>query len=252
MKTQRRRSGRLSIPNSRWSAYAAAGAATAVVVLPTVEAEIHYSGIVDHKFTGTNQVSSGYFPLDPGANLFFQHFNLGTDAGGARLEVLGPNGRQSDSIGGLAGNFILYGGFYISNLAPRVSLSGLKFGAYCKFTSTGSGSTLACFGGTIGYSNRPHGKFRRAGDGYIGFKFDRGAGKQYGWARIRTSGSPQNRFILHDYAWADPGEKIQVGQKQSVDSASTLPKRGSLGLLALGGTGLIVWRQRRESSPGED
>src|SRR5262249_34014738 len=252
MKTQSCRSRRLSIPNSRWSAYAAAGAATAAVVLPTAEAEVHYSGIVNHKFAGTNQVSSGSFPLDPGANLWLQHFNLGTDAGGARVELLGPNGRQSDSIGGLVGNFVQYGGFYVSNLAPHVSLSRLNFGAYCRFTSTGAGSTLRCFGGTIGYSDARHGEFNSPGIGYIGFTFDRGAGPQYGWARISTVGATQNRFILRDYAWADPGENILIGQKRSSDPASNFPKRGSLGLLALGSAGLIIWRQRRKSLPNEN
>src|SRR5690349_14193793 len=86
MKPQRRHSHRLSMPNSRWTAYAAAGAATAAVIVPTAEAEIHYSGIVNYKFDGTNQVSSAYFPLDPGASIFLQHFNL-FHSGAARMSL---------------------------------------------------------------------------------------------------------------------------------------------------------------------
>jgi len=241
MKTRNIRRKPASIASTRWAAYATAGAAP-VLGAGAAEAEIHYSGIVDFPFPGTNQVSSAYFPLNSGANLWFQHFNLGTE-GAARVELLGPGGRGGGSIGGLVGTFIQYGGFYVSNLAPRVNLSALRFGAYCRYTS--SGSELHCFGGTIGYSQRPHGKFRHPGKGYIGFTFDSGNGPQYGWARIKTDGARDYRFILLDYAWADPGESIQVGQKRSAEDAKTVTKAGSLGLLALGGTGLVVWRKRR-------
>lgn len=178
---------------------------------------------------------------------------------------MGPDGRAGESIGGLVGTFVEYGGFYVSNLSPRVNLSRLTFGAYCRFTSTGS--ELHCFGGTIGYTQRPNGKFRHPGTGYIGFTFDSGNGRQYGWVRIRTNGAPEYRFILHDYAWADPGESIrtgqkrsgadpgesvQTGQKDSSGQMTTVPDRGSLGLLALGGAGLIAWRKRRAAATGED
>jgi hypothetical protein len=238
-----------TVSNSRWLAYAAAGAATALTGAPSAEAEIHYSGIVNYPFAGTQGVSSAYFPLNQSARLFFQHFNIGAE-GGARIEIVGPDGRAGDSIGGLVGSFVTYGGFYVSNLPPRVNLSQLRFGAYCRFTSTGS--ELHCFGGTIGYTQRPNGKFRRPGEGFVGFTFDTGAGPQYGWARIKTSGEPKYRFILHDYAWADPGESIQTGQTSSSRQMATVPERGSLGLLALGAAGLIAWRKRRAPVPGEN
>jgi hypothetical protein len=259
-KTLRRRP--ITASNARWLAYATASAATALTGTPSAEAEIHYSGIVNYPFSGTQGVSSAYFPLNQSASLFFQHFNIGAE-GGARIEIVGPDGRAGDSIGGLVGTFVLYGGFYVSNLAPRVNLSRLTFGAYCRFTSTGS--ELHCFGGTIGYTQRPNGKFRRPGEGFVGFTFDTGAGPQYGWARIKTSGEPKYRFILHDYAWADPGESIQTGQKrsgadpgESIQTSqkgssrqmTTVPDRGSLGLLALGAAGLIASRNRRAPVPG--
>lgn len=239
----------LHLCNSRWLAYATAGAATAFMAAPSTEAEIHYSGLVKFPFSGNDQVSSAYFPLEDGANLFLQHFKLGGTEGAARVELLGPAGRAGDSIGGLVGQFIQYGGFYISNLAPRVNLSGLRFGAYCRYTSTGSGSHLRCFGGTIGYSERPNGKFRQAGQGYIGFTFDSGDGQQYGWARIKTKGAPDYRFVLIDYAWADPGEAIQVGQKHGSGPAAALTDHGSLGLLALGAAGLMTSRTQRGVMP---
>jgi hypothetical protein len=48
-----------------------------------------------------------------------------------------------------------------------------------------------------------------------------------------------------DYAWADPDESIKTGQKRSSQLTKAVPKTGSLGLLALGGAGLIVWRKRK-------
>jgi hypothetical protein len=241
MKTKIMRQKPVSVPSARWSAYAIAGSAS--ILGGAAEAEIHYSGMVNFPFPGTNQVSSAYFPLNSGANLWFQHFNLGSLSGGARVELLGANGRAGGSIGGLVGTFVQYGGFYVSNLAPRVPLSQLSFGAYCRYTS--SGSELHCFGGTIGYSQRPNGKFRHPGKGYIGFTFNSGSGRQYGWARIKTNGARDYHFILLDYAWADPGESIQVGQKRGSIDANTVTKSGSLGLLALGGAGLLAWRKRR-------
>ena len=130
-----------------------------------------------------------------------------------------------------------------------MTLSRLSFSAYCRYTS--SGSELHCFGGSIGYSGRPNGKFRHPGKGYIGFTFDSGNGPQYGWARIKSGGAPEYRFILLDYAWADPGESIQTGQKHSAEDAKAVTKSGSLGLLAFGGAGLIAWRKRRTSVPDE-
>jgi hypothetical protein len=223
-----------------------AGAATALATVPDAEAEIHYSGIVDYHFPGT-QLTSAYFPLNSGANLFFQQAPLGQE-GLARLEIVGPSGRAGDSVGAIVGSFVHYGGFYISNLGKREYVSQNDFGAYCKFTSTGSGSELRCFGGTIGYTNRSNGKFREPGRGFIGFSFDTGAGPQYGWARIKTNGEPEYHFILVDYAWADPGESLQTGQKRSTNQADAVPISGSLGLLAVGGAGLITWRNRRSRS----
>jgi len=246
-----RRTKSVTLSNSRWLAYAAAGTASTFGGVGRAEAEVHYSGIVNYSFSGSHPPhTSAYFPLNGGASLWFQHFNLGSESGAARIELLGPGGRADGSIGGLVGIFVQYGGFYVSNLAPRVSLSKLRFSAYCRYTS--SGTELHCFGGTIGYSQGPHGKFQHPGIGYIGFTFNSGSGPQYGWARIKTRGAPGYGFILFDYAWADPGESIQTGQKRSSRRMATFREQGSLGLLAFGGPGLIAWREARAGLLCED
>ena len=89
---------------------------------------------------------------------------------------------------------------------------------------------------------------RIPGSVLLGFRFNRGDGYQYGWARIKTSGDPLYKLILVDYAWADPGESLQTGQVHSADKTARVTDRGSLGLLALGGAGLLAWRKRRTTS----
>ena len=73
-------------------------------------------------------------------------------------------------------------------------------------------------------------------------------GVQYGWARVKMSGPPHHNFILFDYAYADPGERLRAGQTSegtSIDEQA--PDQGSLGWLALGAAGLLAWRKSRKS-----
>ncbi len=76
----------------------------------------------------------------------------------------------------------------------------------------------------------------------MGFKFNTGAGEQYGWVRVRMNGFPTNSFAVVDYAYGDPGEVVRAGQRRSHSSS---PDLESLGALALGATGLLAWRRRR-------
>ena len=88
------------------------------------------------------------------------------------------------------------------------------------------------------YGGGPRGQFL-SGIGFVGFKFNIGAGDQYGWARLMFYGNGANNFTLLDYAWGDVGDSITAGQ------TALVPEPGSLGLLALGGAGLLAWRKRR-------
>ena len=87
------------------------------------------------------------------------------------------------------------------------------------------------------------------GIGFIGFRFNNGAGVQYGWARIKMKGGgPAQHFILLDYAYADPGERLTAGQtSEGILSDEQAPDQGSLGGLALGAVGLLAWRKSRKS-----
>ena len=82
--------------------------------------------------------------------------------------------------------------------------------------------------------------------GISGFKFNTGAGTQYGWVRIEIQHVHKVGMIVFEYAWGDPGERILIGQRSSMSSrGDTVPESGSLALLALGAAGLIAWRERR-------
>jgi hypothetical protein len=165
---------------------------------------------------------------------------------GATLTFTQASGLAHMTIGGVGGDFVaqylLYGGLCVSDLGRGVNLSTQNFDNLCVRTS--SSSQLVCYGGTIGNAGK-NGYFEEAGVGYIGFDFGRGARIQYGWARIKITGAPLYRFIVLDYAWGDPHQKIRTGQKSAKGTAEAASDRGSLGLLALGGAGLLAWRGRR-------
>jgi hypothetical protein len=114
----------------------------------------------------------------------------------------------------------------------------------------GSSTTFTCRGfGIIGVDSSTFGHFRQPGVGAIGFEFNAGAGAQYGWVRIKTTGAPNFDLIVVDYAWGDPKQKIKTGQKKAhLASSQSKPDLGSLGLLAVGATGLLAWREGRKKS----
>jgi LPXTG-motif cell wall-anchored protein len=226
------------IPNSRWATYAAAGAATALTGISAAEAEIHYSGIVNHDFTPPDSVAS--FPLGSGDKLQFRvsaPHGGGESGGFGHLQIVDG---QNNSVGDFVASHPSNAGVYILDLAARVNISSQNITNSCRRTS--SSSNLVCYGATFG--GPPEG-FEQRGVGSIGFAFGNRVGVHYGWARIRTSGPPNYRFVLVDYAWGDAGESVLTGQKRSHQTGNAVPATGSLGLLAIGGAGLVAWRRRR-------
>ena len=228
MKTRQSRRQTAKVSHSRWLAYATAGAATALAGSNSLEAAIHYSGLVIEKFPPhSNKIKS--FQLDqPGDFFKFSHF-LNYSFGFYRFAGFGI-------IGGSAA--------FRGRISDYTEVSKLSFGQSIAagYFYTGSG-TMASY--RRGYWADP-------GVGFVGFRFNSGAGIQYGWARVRMFGFERNNaFGLIDYAYADPGEAIRAGQgiragEDGQDmSEEQGPDEGSLGWLALGAVGLLAWRKSR-------
>jgi hypothetical protein len=241
MKTKSRHRKPASIAKTRWAAYAAAGAATALAGTNSAEATIHYSGIIHHFFGSPCDDQSVRFQLDQPGDSFRLRHSWG----------IAP---CSDSYGGYAHFGILgragngLAGFY--NPCPSahvVSVSKLNRGQFISrrpFLARESGLLGGFFGpcGTYGV-----GQFDPGDVGFIGFKFNNGSGDQYGWVRVKfTTRFPiDHDFWLIDYAYADPGEPIRAGQTSSNEM---VPEEGSLGWLALGAAGLLAWRKSRSQA----
>ena len=247
-----RRINSLSISESRWLAYATAGAASALGASPSAEAEIHYSGFVNitleaHRFQG--HVST-FLPLTNGASLLFTafYFNYasayflitGAQQGSALAFYTNINARVLQKL--QKGDPIR--SFYNCSdpSVPRTS-------CFSRARHFGSVAGMPGRGGIQGYLFTGHfycfsSRTCNAG-GIIGFKFNTGNGPQFGWARI-LGPEPfnNNRYEIKEYACADPGERIVAGQRSSTELGS-ISENGSLGLLAFGAQGLDAWRAQR-------
>ena len=227
MKALKRKSA--SIPNSRWLAYASAGAASAFTCANSAEAAIHYSGRIG-QFFGSCLPNSVRFQLDqPGDSIRLRH----------SLFVCEPSygGYAHFAVRGLADAG--FAGIYCPNNSQAKSVSKLNRGELVSgkpFLARNSG-VIASLRSYCG------GQFDTGDLGFIGFRFNNGNGNQYGWVRIKmaTRFPIDNDFWLVDYAYADPGEPIKAGQTSSNDAAEL----ESLGGLALGAVGLLAWRKSR-------
>jgi hypothetical protein len=219
-----------SIAKTRWVAYAAAGAATALAGSQSAEAAIHYSGPVNELFVLDDADS---FKLDRPGDFF-------------RLSRTSYGYGQNDkfAIDGIASAAFRGFGRYVSKLTFGQTIS------MGNFTQQPSGHLVR-----DGNPNQWN-----PGQGFIGFRFNNGAGVQYGWARIRMLGVPDYDFALLDYAYADVGERLRAGQTledtptprprptpHPRPSAEQAPAQGSLGWLSLGAVGLLAWRKSRKS-----
>jgi MYXO-CTERM domain-containing protein len=227
MKTRQSRRQTAKVSHSRWLAYATAGAATALAGSHSLEAAIHYSGILRVHFP-PDRTKYKTFPLDQtGDSIRFVH-RSGNFAGVFITAILWP--------GSVRGFPTYHGGtwqYYASKLPFGQNISSGPFRPALYYDAALAGN----------YSNSQWGD---RGTGFVGFRFNSGAGIQYGWARVRMVGDPEHAFTVLDYAYADPGEPIRAGQTSSAgDMVDTVTDSGSVGLLALGAAGLLAWRKRR-------
>src|SRR5215831_4479427 len=155
-----------SISYSRWAAYATAGAATALASVPHAEAEIHYSGLVNHNF------AHGPFagPLDPGVTLDL-NVGTGTWVGGGSFSfgAINIRGPSNSTLGAFVGYAGLFAYFWLSELPRGAFLPAQGFGNSCRWSS--SCSCQVCYGAQFGSE-----AFRDPGTGFVGFVFNHGGG----------------------------------------------------------------------------
>jgi hypothetical protein len=235
MKTKTRRNRSASIAKTRWAAYAAAGAATALTGSHSAEAAIHYSGILNVPFQ-PHKDHAKRFPLDQAGDFIsFERretntgFNGGTNI--AYFRIYGIAAASFRGFRSVTADYVRY----VSKLQSGERVSNGFFTA--QPLNPSDGGIMARGNFFFGSS-----EWKDRGTGFVGFRFDNGAGYQYGWARVRISGHQENAFKLIDYAYADPGEPITAGQRSNDEKA---PNQGSLGWLALGAVGLRAWRKSR-------
>jgi hypothetical protein len=243
MKLRNRQNRSLRVSNSRWMGYAVAGLATACGGAISAEGEIHYSGLVNYKF---DKESRGYeahtFPLSHGIFLVGFRYVRGASDNSATF-IMG---------GGTVSNaFRIYSFSFARSVAAAVPRGSVVSQGSFNGSGLGRLQDYACEFPT----------FLEPGIYFAGFRFNRGAGMQYGWVRIKWGGCSGNKYIVRDYAWGDPGDRIKAGQKQlhedqtqvapqpakGADATPRADSLGSLGLLALGAVGLRAWRNSRQS-----
>jgi MYXO-CTERM domain-containing protein len=224
-----------SITPVRWAAYMAAATASSLVGTNSAEGDIHYSGLINQKLRGFDRA---IFDLDPtGRGFEVRHFNF-------------VYGSSSITTGGVASVYIYARSGAVNGSVSQACEGGKNCVSNLKRGEAISAGPFMPRGGTLAFDSEAflgrgrYGQFLERGFGLIGFKFNNGAGDQYGWVRVKMLGAPVNMLEMVDYAYGDPGEPVSAGQKESNTSTPTLE---SLGGLALGAAGLLAWRRRRQA-----
>ena len=218
-----------SIAKTRWVSYAAAGAATALAGSQSAEAAIHYSGPVNQPFLvgDANDVNldqpGDFFRLSHYTRCQYGAHHSRTYYG---RHCRGPRGGTDRfSISGIASAGFRGVEAYASRLTPGQAIS--------------MGNFIQGVAGYLAGADRARGW--PGGIGFIGFRFNNGAGIQYGWARIKMKAGRAKNFTLLDYAYADPGERLGAGQtSEGILFDEQALDQGSLGGLALGAVGLLA------------
>jgi hypothetical protein len=246
-----------AIEQNRWAAYATAVLASSFTFGPaqSAEAGIHYSGPINQELEGNESLK---LPLGDAGMIVFEHVKHYTGTtynnpfGGLFRphSRIAPNAIRTSSYhyndgsalfgisapsGAVRGGLFPDGEVSVSRLIKQDLISGGAFFPGVGFLVQASYRTQAT------YLDR--GQFLSAGVGAIGFKFNTGAGDQYGWARVRMDGFPYHTFRVLDYAYGDPGDVVVVGRPPR--GSESAPVLESLGGLALGAIGLLAWRRRR-------
>lgn len=199
----------------RLLAYSLAAGASAIAAGTTADAGVVYSGIQN---IAISQYGS-------------QNLNLDGDAYG---DILLKN------YVFLGGN---YQGAYVNFFPGKVVGFTSGFG-YASALSAGTVIDSAAVAGgpfqaSLAYgANNPNAQFNTATDAYIGLAFPINAVTHYGWIRVDIDNAA-GTFVIKDWAYDDvAGQGIEAG---------AVPEPGALSLLAVGASGVLAMRRRRQA-----
>jgi len=235
-------------PASKWLSYTAA-ASSAMAMSASVDASIIYSGMQNISLPGGNANSFGVdINGDAIDDFIFSIFSTNVSGGYTYAAVNGgPNdngialngkGLFADKLG--FGDIVGSGGqLFIENGHQDLKLRSVdSYGV----------NALADWGATS--------------TGMLGVKLNVASDSYFAWIRIAlTEGNgsapkPPADIIVLDWAWEDSGASIIAGVTSGNPpppsppvTTSPVPLPGSLGLLAMGITGLAAFRKRRKQ-PG--
>ena len=247
MTTHRKKQKRFSgVANARWTAYAAAGAASAVACASSAEAVIHFGDIGETITAAPGKSTYGVVALNQGsASIFVEHLLNASAMKGHAYFGLGVVNAGSNNV--LFNGFVENAGHYVyvSKLAAGANIAALPFvGASAgevPASAPGFGVKGVLVNGASlsnpAKGSHTYSQWAGKSQGYVGFAFNTGAGEQVGWASLTIGDAPLDSITLNAYAYGDPGDVVYAGE---------VPEPGSLALLAVGGAGLLAWRQRRK------
>lgn len=224
------------INSSKFATYTLAGAAAAIGVSETADADITYNAIgtllEDTVVDGGNGpgITLSFGPASSyGLDLFHvTPFSSNPGVGIALAGALFGGSLNNVSVAGFSNTAGTY--LYASNVASGASIGGLS-----NWLPASGAGTMA-FGSNPGTS-----QFQGAGEGFLAVRFNDGGGFVYGWVRVNMTGAPLNSFTVVDYGFADQNELLAAGE------GTPIPEPGSLAGLALGAVGLANWRRRRQN-----
>ena len=172
----------VQINSSRWAAYAAAGAATAMACVSSAEADIHYVSVNEH-FSAPPPAPNfitDQFQLVPGAYLNFLHAT-GPNGGGVAGFYFGTSGAVSAKFVGVSGTFNGMPYHYVGKLSFGESITNQAF----------VGNVPGHYNPLASGSGYPNSQWAEEGTGFMAFKFDLGKGVQYrlganphGWSAV--------------------------------------------------------------------
>lgn len=156
------------------------------------------------------------------------NLNLDGDAYGDVLlknYVFGGGNYQGATVNFFPGKLVSF------NVGSIAYVSALNAGFTIDASSVGPSFT-----GSMAYGGaNPSAQFNSASNAFLGLSFAGASGTLYGWVRVSVNNAA-GTFVVHDWAYESTGSGIAAG---------AIPAPGTLGLLAVGASGLGLIRGRK-------